>query len=152
MTNEYRKTLCDIDLILEQLSEEERNKVPAKLRKLIHDNKLENYTSNIRVDIPLEDQKLSDNTNAFLAMLYINYWTEDENEKLELQKIFNENEDKYQKELSEKYNVDNLFKNRSTNKVEQSEQPVQEQNQIVEYKESIIKRILNKIFSFFKRR
>ena len=137
MTNEYRKTLCDIDLILEQLSEEERNKVPAKLRKLIHDNKLENYTSN---------------TNAFLAMLYINYWTEDENEKLELQKIFNENEDKYQKELSEKYNVDNLFKNRSTNKVEQSEQPVQEQNQIVEYKESIIKRILNKIFSFFKRR
>ena len=113
MTNEYRKTLCDIDLILEQLGEEERNKVPAKLRKLIHDNKLENYTSNIRVDIPLEDQKLSDNTNAFLAMLYINYWTEDENEKLELQKIFNENEDKYQKELSEKYNVDNLFKNRS---------------------------------------
>ncbi len=152
MTNEYRKTLCDIDLILEQLGEEERNKVPAKLRKLIHDNKLENYTSNIRVDIPLEDQKLSDNTNAFLAMLYINYWTEDENEKLELQKIFNENEDKYQKELSEKYNVDNLFKNRNTNKAEQSEQPVQEQNQIVEYKESIIKRILNKIFSFFKRR
>ena len=39
MTNEYKMTLCDIDLIIDELKEEEKNKIPIKLRNLIHKNK-----------------------------------------------------------------------------------------------------------------
>lgn len=44
-----------------------------------------------------------------IAVLDLNYWCKDEEEKLKLKKKFGENELKYQEELKEKYNVDNLF-------------------------------------------
>lgn len=155
MTDEYRKTLCDIDLIINELNEEEKNKIPMKLRKLIHENKLESYQSNINTSIPLEDQQLNSTAKAFLAMLYINYWCKDENEKKELISKLSENEKQYQKELSEKYSVDNLFKNRRQKNLIEEETVIEKKentNELIPYKESIIKKILNKIFNFFKRR
>lgn len=154
MTNEYKMTLCDIDLIIDELKEEEKNKIPIKLRKLIHENKLENYNSKINTSIPLEEQQLTENTKAFLAMLYINYWCKDEEEKKQLVIKLSDNEKAYQKELSEKYSVDNLFKNRQKNEIEEVKKAKEQEEikQIVPYKESIIKKILNKIFGFFRRR
>ncbi len=158
MTNEFRRTLCDIDIILYALPKEDRDKVPVKLRKIISENKLENYESNIRIDVPIENQ----DTQTFLAMLYLNYWCKDEEEKRNLNKLFSENEARYQKELNEKYEV---FKDNNTaqeNTIENDEIGSEEtiskrvmesqESQIVVYKESIIKRIFNKIFSFFRRK
>ena len=45
-------------------------------------------------------------------MLNLQYWCKDENEKERLKSIYAENERKYQNELREKYNPDNLFKNK----------------------------------------
>ena len=74
-----------------------------------------------------------------------NYWSNEE-EKREIIKQLNENEKKYQEELREKYNPDNLFKNKDI-KAEITEQPVA----MVEYKESIFRRIINRIKIIFKR-
>ena len=150
MINEYNKTLCDIDLILNELDENERNKIPKKLRKLIQENKLEDYNSNIDTSIPLEEQELSENTKAFLAMLYLNYWCTSENEKNEIIGELTDNEAQYQKELSEKYSVDKLFV--SKQKEVSQEEKQAETKELIPYKESIIKKILNKIFSFFRRK
>ena len=46
-------------------------------------------------------------------MLKLKYWCKTEEEKEVLLNILNENEKKQQKEISEKYNPDNLFKNKS---------------------------------------
>ena len=51
-------------------------------------------------------------TLALIAMLNLQYWCKDENEKERLKSIYAENERKYQNELREKYNPDNLFKNK----------------------------------------
>lgn len=162
MTNEFRRTLCDIDIILNALPKEDRDKVPVKLRKIISENKLENYESNIRIDVPIENQDVHPDTQTFLAMLYLNYWCKDEEEKRNLNKLFSENEARYQKELNEKYEVfkdnntaqENTIENDETGSEETISKRVMEsqESQIVVYKESIIKRIFNKIFSFFRRK
>ena len=161
MTEDLRRTFCDIDIILNALPEEDRNKVPKKLRKLIAENKLEDYESNVRIDIPIEEQDLHEDTQSFIGMLYIYYWCKDEEERKELKKTLIENEKKYQKELEEKYEVfkndDNQINEISNNETESEEVTFrntaqQEVNEMVVYKENIIRKIINKIFSFFRRK
>lgn len=150
MTSNYQRTLSDIDLIIEQLDSTTKNKIPQKMQKFIHENKLENYTPQINTNIPLEEQVLHKDTKVFLAMLYLNYFCTTQEEKEEFKSQLNQNEIKYQKELEEKYSIDNIFKK---TKEEVIEEPAEEENlAMIEYKESIIKRILNKIFSFFRRK
>lgn len=78
MTDSYRKTLADVDLILSQLDESIRTQVPRAFRSFIHENKLpaDVYTPEVRTDLPLEQQTLRPETTAFLALLYGCYWTE----------------------------------------------------------------------------
>jgi hypothetical protein len=63
-----------------------------------------------------------------------------------LKKIYAQNEKKYQDMIQEKYNIDNIFK-----KNEEIIENKQEQNndmQIVVYKNSTLKKIINKILNF----
>lgn len=153
MTNNYQRTLCDIDLILSQLDEETKKRIPQKMQKFIHENKLTNYTSGIDINVPLEKQVLHKDTKAFLAMLYLNYLCVDQEEKNAFKAQLNQNEINYQKELEEKYSIDNIFKKTKEKVVEeQTEEENVQETAMVEYKESIIRKILNKIFSFFRRK
>lgn len=162
MTNELRQTFCDIEIILNALPEEDRNKVPMKLRKFISENKLENYESEVRIDVPIEEQDLSPDTRTFIGMLYLNYWCKDEEEKAEIKKVFMDNEAKKQKELDEKFEI---FKKYDTNQIDnelKSEKDIQEnvveaeikteESNMIVYKESIIRKIINKIFGIFRRK
>lgn len=162
MTNELRQTFCDIEIILNALPEEDRNKVPMKLRKFISENKLENYESEVRIDVPIEEQDLSPDTRTFIGMLYLNYWCKDEEEKAEIKKVFMDNEAKMQKELDEKFEI---FKKYDTNQIDnelKSEKDMQEniveaeikteESNMIVYKESIIRKIINKIFGIFRRK
>ncbi len=162
MTNELRRTFCDIDIILNALPEEDRNKVPMKLRKFISENKLDGYESEIRIDVPIEQQEIHPDTQAFIGMLYLNYWCKDEEEKEELKRIFIENENRLQKELKEKYEVfkenDHNQENNTISDETQTEENISknfieaEESQMIVYKESIIRKIINKIFSIFRRK
>ena len=76
--------------------------------------------------------------------MYENYWCPEE-EKQDLQKKFYENEQKYQEELRQKYNPDNIFSKKNKNIIEIEDN----QTQLIEYKETIFRRILNKIKALF---
>ena len=143
MTNEkVKNTYSEVSSFLNILLEEDRNKIPKKLRDLIENEKSKEYTPTYSYDIPIENQNISDEAIAMIALLHLNYWCCDNNEKERLNTIFDDNENKYQKELSEKYNPDNLFKNKQS-KVETVENSVA----MIEYKESIFTKIKN----WFKR-
>ena len=64
---------------------------------------------------------------------------------------YNENEKQYQKEIREVYNSDNLFKNRNKNSDISEVNEVENTVTMVEYKESFISRIINKIKQLFKK-
>lgn len=70
MTNEYRKAFAEVDCILSYLSQEERNKIPEKLRKLIRKEKSKKYVYEFDPLKPYKEQNFSKETEAILAILY----------------------------------------------------------------------------------
>ena len=123
--------------ILDLLDEEQKNRIPKKLKEFLKNNKNQDYQVNIDSNIPLEEQNLLQETVDILAMLKLNYWCTNEKEKEGLLNLLNENEKKYQEELRKKYNPNNLFKDKESKRVIYTN----EELSIVKYKESIFKRI-----------
>ena len=146
---DIKMAYCEVDMILEQMEEKYVNKVPNELRKLFKEQKRDDYSPKIRVDIPLDEQKILRKTIAILAMLNLNYWCEDEKEKQDLIQMYAENDKKREEELREKYNPDNLFKKKEIQFENLTENT--ECKELVEYKEeSFLKKILRKIIGLFK--
>ena len=143
-----RQAYTEIDNFIELLDEYNKNKIPQKLREYFKKEKDGEYIKNINPNQPIKEQNLKEETLALIAMLNLQYWCEDENEKQRLKAIYAENERKYQDELREKYNPDNLFKNKQ--KVVKTDN-VQE-TALMEYKEdTIFKKIKRFILKFFRK-
>ena len=139
--------------ILNLMEDEYRKRVPQKVIDFFDDERMKEYKPEIRVDIPLEEQKIKRETIILLAILNINYWcdTEEEKQKFQNELILNE---KQRKELEEKYNPNNLFKNRKYNHIENIDEKINTETvMLTEYKkQNLIKRILEKITQFLKRK
>jgi len=146
--NEQRESYTEVLTILNYMETEYQEKIPKKLIDFFERNSAKDYKFDIDLAIPLKEQKLKAKTLSLLAMLNLNYWCKSDEEKQELIKHYSENEKRYQEELREKYNPDNILKKRNQeNEIE--ENIIQNEVALVEYKESIFKRFINKIKSFF---
>lgn len=141
---------AEIDEILNLLEDKYRDKVPEKVRAFFKEEKMVDYKPTIDVNTPLIQQNLKRETIVLLAILNINYWCENEEEKQFFLNELAKSEDE-KKKLEEKYNPNNLFKNKNNNDVS-TDKIVEPQNiSMVEYKkQGIFKRILDKITRFFK--
>ena len=118
-------------------------KIPQKLIQFFEEHKDENYQFKFDENIDIENQKISIEAGSILAMLMLNYIA-NEQEKNEINNILAENEKKYEEELKEKYNPDNLFKKKE--KVEE-----QHSLMVVENK-PWYKKIFEKIKNIFKKK
>lgn len=81
-------------------------------------------------------------------MLKLKYWCKSKFEKEEMLDILNENERKYQEELQQKYNNDNLFKNKEQN-INKNQDKV-EDKQLIPENTSILYHIRNYIKNIFR--
>ena len=142
-----RRAYAEIDEFLGLLSEEQKNKIPQKLRDFFREEKDKDYIKGINPDIPIKDQNLKVETLGIIALLNLQYWCEDENEKQRLKEIYAKNEKEFQEMLQVSFNPDNIFLKKSPSVVQKQEQI--ENKQIVAYKKSIIKKILDRILKFF---
>lgn len=126
-------------------------KIPSKafinLNNLAADSKKDYYIDK-RKD--LLGQNISEEAKDLIALLYYTYIA-DGNEKNELLEIWNQNEKEYQDSLKEKYNVDNLFEKRKKESIENAEEVTSEVS-LVEYKETLFKKIINKIKNILKKK
>lgn len=148
-----RQAYTEIDNFIELLDEYNRNKVPKKLREYFKKEKDDTYTKTINPNIPIKEQNLKEETLALIAMLNLQYWCEDEEEKRRLKKIYSDNEIKHQKKLREMYNPDDVFKNKQqlTDK-EIPYEEAQENVAMVEYKkETFIDKIKKFFIKIFKK-
>ena len=144
MSTDIRKAYSETYEILQFLGSEFINKIPNKFLEFIEREKDNEYVVNIKLDIPLEEQDLLEDTINILAMLKLDYWCEDEHEKEELRKILAENEHNYQEDLHEKYNPDDIFKNKQEKVGNIS---VAENMQMIKYKENFFIKLIKKIKS-----
>lgn len=83
------------------------NKFLENLKKIAETSQI---TVNIDRYKELEEQEISEDCKDLIALIYYNY-VANESDKEEILKCWNKNEKKYQKELNEKYNANDIFKN-----------------------------------------
>ena len=144
MENNLKKAYSEIYEILNLMEEEYVNKVPQKLRDLFKMEKEDNFSVNINIDKPLENQNLQKDTLTILAVLYINYWSESDEEKQELIKLFRD----VDKRNEEFYSTENLFK-KQEKKANLNENTTN--LQLIVPKNNFFIKIINKIKNLFKK-
>ena len=110
--DDIRYSFYEIDEILKNIPDEFTNKLPNKFKDLINKNKLKNdfiYDKSKSLD----NQLMLRNTKILLSVLYRNFLCSDEEKE-----FLEENDEKI---LNEKYDSDNLFKNKKVCKNELNE-------------------------------
>ena len=139
----------EVSTILNMLEDEYKERVPKNVMDFFEEERDKEYNPIIDVNIPLEKQNLKRKTLVLLAILNLNYWCDSEEEKQEILDSFAKNEELKrlkEKELTENYNINNLF-----NKIENTENKTEVS--LIEYKEqNFIQKIISKIKSLFRRK
>ncbi len=123
-------------------------KLPIELKEYIIQNQDLSYKYDFNIDLPLVYQIDNENTKAYISYLYLKYINDSDNEKNILLRKYEQNEKIYQEKLIEKYDSNNIFKNKEIENAENIPNTVA----IVEYKETIISKVINRIKNIFSRK
>ena len=148
MVNErYSLAISETLYYLKGIQQQDIDRIPNKFMSFLKDNCLKNYKCNFDYTRPLKELNISDEARGLIAMICLNFWC-DNNEKKEMFKShLTENELKYQEELKEKYNPNNLFKN-----IREKTNVKMEYTEMIEYKKSKwYKNIFSKILNIFRK-
>ena len=152
--NNRKNAYTEVYTILQDLNEEEYNKIPPEVIETLDANRNKEYEYFLDNELELKDQPMLPETKAILFNLFRDYLATPE-QRTKIIKMQNEARQKNELKKQQMYNTD-VFANKSINKTTKlNENEVKTNNnekQIVEYKENIFKRILNKIKSLFIKR
>lgn len=148
MKVETKEIYSEVYQILNLLGTEYTEKLPATLMNMLKEKRAINYNPQYIEELPLNEQNIRKETMAIIVLLYLNYWCEDENEVAEINNILKNNEEKYQLELRERYNPDNILK-KQKQETKNVEEQIANETAMIPYKKSIFARIINKIKNIF---
>jgi len=115
---EYAKRLSEVDVIIKLLPEEDYNKIPKDLIKMIDDNKDNDYLWEYDERKKLHEQGLNRNTIAILSYINMNYLLNEEQKKC-LEEIHENNQRRATKRLENKTTSGDMIFN--TSKTEKKE-------------------------------
>ena len=158
--NNRKNAYTEVYTILQDLNEEEYNKIPPEVIETLDANRNKEYEYFLDDELELKDQPMLPETKAILFNLFRDYLATPE-QKTKIIRMQNEARQKNELKKQQMYNTD-VFANKRNNQKEELEknetleenktEANNEEKQIVEYKENIFKRILNKIKSLFMKR
>ena len=145
----YSEAAVEVLDILNYTDKEDVARIPQSFIKFLTDISSKNYKAKFNHEQPINGLNLKKQTKELLGFIYITWWANSEEREKYKKLIHNENSTK--EEIKESYNVNNIFKNKKEekeNKIIQNESTME--TSIAEYKkESLLKKFLNKILSFF---
>ena len=150
-TNEltrYQMALVEVYEILKLSKKDEMNKIPHSFFEFIKKNKSKEYKFKFIKEKNLNDQNLMKETKIILSLLYRSYICNietrkelEQEDKQELKRIIEYN--------TKKYDSENLFKNAKKENLQ--EKSIYSNTSIMEYKETILKKLLSKIKQLFNK-
>ena len=151
-SNEYGEAALEALDILDNTNKSDVAKIPTSFIKFLVDNASEDYRVNLDHSKLISEMNLKEKTKEILGVIYINWWC-DKKDKENYTKQIKELEVKRQEEIKEKYNPNKIFENKvqeytNATKVDTVQN---EAVAMIEYKESIFKKIWNKILNFFNK-
>ena len=144
---EYSEAIVEVLEILEYSDDNILEKIPKKLIKFWERNKSKTYKPNLDHNKSIIEMNLKDKTKSILSMIYLNYLCNDAEAK-EISSIINHNEEIYQTELIKKHNSQHSEKEQNIiNTINENTKSTS--ITIIDNKESIFKKIINRIKRFF---
>lgn len=150
MKPEYREAFEEVFEIFNLMPKELLNKIPTKFYEMIKEERDTSYSPNIQE--PLEKQKLKNETIIILGLIYRDFLcSPDEKKRLQEKdaKELQEVEKELEEQIREKYNPDDIFKNRNR-VVPQEEQPSEETSMTIVQEEKWYQKIFSIIKNLFK--
>ncbi len=143
-----KETKEGISQVLDILNHTDKNiveKISKKFIEFLRENREIDYKANIDYSNKEWKNQINEDAKVILALIYRDFIVSDE-ERENLIKNEEAINKQYQKEISDKYSVDTLFKNSNKKVGENKEIPVS----LIEVKEKKwYKNILDKILAFF---
>ena len=138
MKKEYEEAFAEVDEILQIMPIDLLIKIPLQFKKVISENRSQNYIPKIKEPIKEEDLKYE--TKVILVLIYRDFLVDpEEREKLQAQD--SEELRKIEEELQKQYDVENIFQKRKKQK------NVGDSIDIIIYKEQ---GFLQKLFNLIK--
>lgn len=127
MEDNYSKAYKEIVEILKYVPEESVNKIPKEMRDMFEAEQLKTYNFQIDTEKNFEEQELLEETKAILANIFRDYWATDYQKARIIEKE-NQDREEWERQKKEKYNPNDIFKNRNTTtKDNDISQDIQEQ-------------------------
>ena len=148
---EYANAYTEVLEILSKMSKNDYNKIPRDMIQVfeIYSNKEYSFEYDFKKDF--DQQGISKRAKLILAILFRDYWAND-NQREKIIAKQNYDRQKLEEEKRKIYNT-NVFKNKENNIETDGIENISEQVNLIQYehKESIIKKIINKLKSIFRK-
>lgn len=139
ITVQDKQAFTDLSVIIKMMPKNMREKINTNFINLIEQYKDTDYTSTVNPNIPIRNQKLSETTEALLALIYRDYLCTEEERKT-LIAAENQELERVENKKRKQYEVDFSKRNVSTN--------VTTETALIEYKKE---NILTRFFYFIKK-
>lgn len=147
---EYAIAYREVFEILKYIPKADYDKIPNEKIELYKTMQDKSYNFKYNPSKTLDEQNVSKRAKAIIGLLFRDYWaTDTQREKIIAKQKYERQ--RIEQEKAQNYQYEDLFKK---NKVETQQTEIKdniENVSLVEYKESVFTKILNKIKSIFKR-
>ena len=146
---DYQIAYMEVLEILKHISVNDYKKIPEKRLRLFEKYAKKDIDFQYDSSKTLDEQDVSEKAKILIAILYRDYWATDEQRKkiLAIEQAYQE---KIEEEKREKYNPDSIFKQTNNKEMEIKQDTITNNTSMIEYKESIFKKILSKFKSIFR--
>lgn len=141
MEENYHKAYKEVIEILRYVPQESVNKIPKTMLETFEKKMDKDYVFNVDINKAFEEQNLLEETKDIFAVIFRDYWaTPYQRERIKAKEKYDRQ--KIEEEKANKYNPDDIFKNKEKNNV------VVDNNLPVEIKKE---NFFKKLISFIKK-
>lgn len=140
---ELSQRLIEVEYVLNKMDEKYKKKIPQEFFEFMNKNKDINYKFQYDDSKSIIENNLHIDTISILTYININFLLDAESKK-EMISLLNEDEIIAEEQKRKQYNPDSIFKNKIDKHIEQTSDNVK----MIEYRESVFRKIISKIRKF----
>lgn len=140
---ELSQRLIEVEYVLNKMDEKYKKKIPQEFFEFMNKNKDINYKFQYDDSKSIIENNLHIDTISLLTYININFLLDAESKK-EMISLLNEDEIIAEEQTRKQYNPDSIFKNKIDKHIEQTSDNVK----MIEYRESVFRKIISKIRKF----
>ena len=140
VSNNYKKSFVEVQAVLNCLDIDDYKKVPIDIINALEENKDKNYKYDYDESLEYNSWNLMAETKAILYNLYKNYLATEEQRKVLIEK-----------EKNELYKIEEAKKKKYSTEIFNDKNEISSNILIKNKEEILLKKIINKILSFFKK-